>query len=312
MSVKNYLILALIVACTLSSCQGVVIGLMEGIMMRDKLKRDSGVMVIEIDTASYQEPDYTLNRPNTVYDKKIMEGGYLISYISYRGIPGYEIGGKDVAQIEHEFFISPVMIDEKTIDYATSVSPVKSFNALWKFEDNNTLVADTGVFREMTIIDTTEEGIYANVLLNYNNELSWFNFSLNKISDEEAHLLLDKKINTWRITPSRNESDAEIQSRLKSLMRYSANYIRAYSHAQISTLNTERFILPFKYYNGGVELSEIYNNGNFDKVFYNNDDAYKAYLLLKNAYNKSLNEFPGRENYLIEYADFIDIVNRKI
>lgn len=95
-------------------------------------------------------------------------------------------------------------------------------------------------------------------------------------------------------------------------MTYSANYIRAYSHAQISTLHTEKFILPFKYYNGGVELSEIYNNGNFDKVFYDNDDAYKAYLLLKNAYNKSLNEFPGRENYLIEYADFIDIVNRKI
>lgn len=215
MSVIRCLVLALIVICTLSSCQSVVIGFMEGIMMRDKLKRDSGVIVIEIDTASYKEPNYTLNRPNTVYEKKIMEGGYLISYISYMGIPGYEIGGKDVAQIEHEFLISPVIIDEKTIHYATSVSPVKSFNALWKFEDNNTLVADTGVFREMTIIDTTEEGIYANVLLNYNNELSWFNFSLNKITDADAKALLDKEKNKWRLPAFKHESDAEIKFRLK-------------------------------------------------------------------------------------------------
>lgn len=314
MLLKKYLPVVLTAALTLTSCQGIVIGMIERIMVNDKLKNDTTLWA-RIDTTDFTailNEDDIFPRPNGVYDRNVLKGSYMVSFMSLIKSKDENLSGREIADFEHACFLSSLVITDSTIEYVTSEYPMIFQKAKWWYEDDNTLVSDTGVFKEISIIDTVEGNLFANVVIDYNKKPAWYSISFDKVKDTDVALLLNTTKNNWRQPATANESDQVIKARLKSLLNYSSNYIRVINQAHINSLHTEKFLLPFKYYNGGMDISDIYENGNFDQVFYDKADAAKAYGILKAAYMQCLKEYPSKENYLVEYADFIDIVNKKI
>jgi hypothetical protein len=119
--------------------------------------------------------------------------------------------------------------------------------------------------------------------------------------------LLDPKRNAWRIKPTRPESDAIIKKKCLDMVTYIIDYFEIINKKEqgYNYYETPIFQSPFTFYNGGIGLARSENlPTEWEKTFYNHDDAVKAHGLLSGPFNDQ--EFPsGMETYAEGYIKFL-------
>ena len=108
---------------------------------------------------------------------------------------------------------------------------------------------------------------------------------------------------SWMQHPAVPETEAELSSRIQSLLRYDAEYARIVHNSSVGYANLQRFRLPLLYYDGGVTYNDTCKGARkFDRIFYDSTNAATAHRILKQAMGAT--EYPSRKYYMLEYADF--------
>ena len=123
---------------------------------------------------------------------------------------------------------------------------------------------------------------------------------LKKISaDSEEAKLFSSEANHWRKKPTAPEPDLAIRKRLVNLLNYYSDYFKLVSK-ESSYFLVSRVPLPFRYYQHAIGLREM--QPSFTNIFYNEDDAKKAYMILEQTINALANKFDWNENFVVEYG----------
>jgi hypothetical protein len=120
--------------------------------------------------------------------------------------------------------------------------------------------------------------------------------------DTLANNLLTEEGNQWRKKPVHPETEKEIRNRLAGLLNYYSNYLKLVSK-ESSYFLIPRIHLPFRYYQHAIGMAPQMSKG-FVNLFYDENDARKAYLLLDTTVNQLANEFKWASNFVEEYGLF--------
>lgn len=123
--------------------------------------------------------------------------------------------------------------------------------------------------------------------------------------------LFTGKNNSWRKKPSAGESDEQIQSRLADILDYYSHYYKLVAKESIYFIQT-RVPLPFSYYQHAMGMKPFVENSNFTALFFDKEQASKAYRLLSTTMNSLSEEFPRKENFVEEYGEFLGKMAIKI
>lgn len=108
--------------------------------------------------------------------------------------------------------------------------------------------------------------------------------------------------NQWRFTPSQKETDEEIKQRLILNLKYIAAYMRVHMYGAFNQIHTAGIHSPFLYAKNGLFLYEWQRVPYFWKhVFYDEDDAEKAYKILKRGFETA--EAPKFINNWLAYNE---------
>ena len=119
----------------------------------------------------------------------------------------------------------------------------------------------------------------------------------------------DPSVYAWRATPKAAESNEQIAARVKSLLKYDYLMADAAFKDSVQNVNTNKFYLPFEYYQGAVALQrENAANERFANLFHSSEDAHKAFEVLRQAFKKV--NYPKTGNFVQEYGLFFkDLAN---
>ena len=124
-----------------------------------------------------------------------------------------------------------------------------------------------------------------------------------KTGDESSISWTDPGVYSWRISPKAAETDAQVAARVKSLLNHNYLLANALYLDSAQSVNTNKFYLPFEYYQGAVALQrENAADERFANLFYSADNAHKGFEVLRAAFKKVNYKKTG--NYIQEYANF--------
>ncbi|HET6994094.1 MAG TPA: hypothetical protein VFI06_03880 [Chitinophagaceae bacterium] len=139
-------------------------------------------------------------------------------------------------------------------------------------------------------------------------ELVW---SLKKVSDKFSSKLFDDENNKWRIRPTHRETEGQIKQRLSDMLRYYSDYYSLVTE-ESSFFVTTRVFLPFKFYQHGMGIKPFDEESYFVRLFYDKAQAEQAWKYLKLMMSALRHDFPKREDFLQEYAAFMETMSEKI
>ena len=111
--------------------------------------------------------------------------------------------------------------------------------------------------------------------------------------------LFSSEANHWRKKPTAPEPESAIRKRLVSLLKYYSDYFKLVSK-ESSYFLVSRVPLPFRYYQHAIGLRDM--QPAFVNLFYNEDDAKKAYTILEQTINALTGKFDWNENFVVEYG----------
>jgi len=133
-------------------------------------------------------------------------------------------------------------------------------------------------------------------------ELAW---KLKKITGGAASGLFEESENAWRKRPDQPESEKQMRQRLAEMLRYYSDYFKLVTK-ESSFFVTTRIILPFKFYQHAMGMKTFDEQNYFVQLFFNRQQAEQAWQYLKRCLTKLRNDFPSKENYVEEYAGFME------
>jgi hypothetical protein len=134
---------------------------------------------------------------------------------------------------------------------------------------------------------------------------------LKKVAEDSlAQRLLSARANDWRKKATGPESESAIRKRLVSLLNYYSDYLKLVSK-ESSYFLVPRVHLPFRYFQHSIGMKEEMPAG-FTNLFYNEEDARKAYEILAATVNQLSNEFQWAENFVVEYGLFFKRMTYRI
>jgi hypothetical protein len=129
-------------------------------------------------------------------------------------------------------------------------------------------------------------------------------------ADSPANHLFAAAGNQWRIKPTAPEADAVLKKKISDMFHYYAVYFALVSR-EADYFSPKRVLLPIKYYQHGVGMREYEMAANFRALFYNEDDARKAYLMVANAMQTD-NHFPSGKDFVDEYARYFTQLEKAV
>lgn len=134
---------------------------------------------------------------------------------------------------------------------------------------------------------------------------------LKKVEEDSlAKKLLSPEANAWRKKPSGPEPESAIRKRLVALLNYYSDYLKLVSQ-ESSYFLVPRVHLPFRYFQHAIGMKEKMPPG-FINLFYNEEDAQKAYTILATTVSQLSNEFKWADNFVVEYALFFKRMTYRI
>lgn len=113
--------------------------------------------------------------------------------------------------------------------------------------------------------------------------------------------------------PSQPESDEQIKTRLRNALKFYSYYFHIINEdLQVNSFKPKRIFLPINYYSGGIGIKPFDANADWVYLFYNNQDAAKAYEHLILALKK-VGVFPNRSNrFALEYAEIFNEMSENL
>ncbi|TMI69064.1 MAG: hypothetical protein E6H09_20825 [Bacteroidetes bacterium] len=139
-------------------------------------------------------------------------------------------------------------------------------------------------------------------------ELVW---NLKKISGKFSSKLFNDAGNRWRIHPAHPETEAQIKQRLSDMLNYYSDYYSLVTK-ESSFFVTTRVFLPFKFYQHGMGIKPFDEQSYFARLFFDKVQAGQAWKYLKSMISALRHDFPRRDDYLQEYAAFMQTMADKI
>jgi hypothetical protein len=139
-------------------------------------------------------------------------------------------------------------------------------------------------------------------------ELIW---KLKKVSDKFSSKLFDDDKNAWRRRPAHRETEAEIKLRLSKMLHYYSDYYLLVTE-ESSFFVTTRVMLPFKFYQHSMGIKPFDEHSYFATLFYDRSQAEQAWKYLSLVTSALRHNFPRREDFLLEYAAFMETMSEKI
>lgn len=121
-----------------------------------------------------------------------------------------------------------------------------------------------------------------------------------KITESPEADLFAPANNQWRIKPNHPEDDAALRKKVSDMFHYYAVYFTMVSR-EASYFVPRRVLLPVKYYQHGVGMRDYATADNFKALFYNDEDARKAYDIVEHAVRIE-KKYPSGKDYVDEYA----------
>ncbi|WP_205509298.1 hypothetical protein [Longitalea arenae] len=120
--------------------------------------------------------------------------------------------------------------------------------------------------------------------------------------------LFDPAINKWRERPQQAESEDAIKLRLKQVLYYYSAYFANISANKVPYFNITKILAPIKFYSGGIGVKRYKEDDDWTKVFYDNEDAKKAHVMLNHAFD-NIKGYPDRgRDYVQEYIAALKMV----
>ncbi|HYO22556.1 MAG TPA: hypothetical protein VER36_09125 [Flavisolibacter sp.] len=127
---------------------------------------------------------------------------------------------------------------------------------------------------------------------------------LKKIDEaNSAASLFSTTANDWRRKPSAPETPAAMRKRLASMLDYYGEYFLLVSKEAIY-FSPARVPLPFHYYQHAMGMKQQMN-ADFKRLFFNEQDAQQAFILLEQAMTARTIAFPRGDNFVTEYGQFL-------
>jgi hypothetical protein len=107
--------------------------------------------------------------------------------------------------------------------------------------------------------------------------------------------------------PKQTETEDKIKERLKHALKFYAYYFENMTKdAQVNSFKPLRIHLPLQFYSGGIGLKSFETNPDWQYLFFNTQDAAKAYEHLNLALKK-VGVFPNRgRQFALEYAEVLN------
>lgn len=122
-----------------------------------------------------------------------------------------------------------------------------------------------------------------------------------KIDKNNTEKLFSKEANAWRLKPVNAETDAEIKKRLAAALYYYADYFNLVAEESTYFIG-KRIILPFAFYQHAIGTRDLDPDSDFAGMFYDNEQAEKAYEYLQDIISILKNDFSKKDNYVKGYA----------
>jgi hypothetical protein len=139
-------------------------------------------------------------------------------------------------------------------------------------------------------------------------ELVW---NLKKVNGKFSSKLFDDAKNRWRIRPAQPETEAQIKQRLSEMLNYYSDYYSLVTK-ESSFFVTTRVILPFKFYQHGMGITPFDEQSYFVRLFFDKVQAEQAWKYLELMISALRHDFPRGDDYLQEYAAFMQTMADKI
>ena len=128
-------------------------------------------------------------------------------------------------------------------------------------------------------------------------------WNLRRVDDKNESLLFGNEANWWRKKPVAPESDSVIRTRVVAALKYYAAYFKVVSD-KANYFAPRRVCLPLRYYQHGVGMIPLEANEGFTNLFYNLEQANRAYDMISAGIDDYKDKFPSGDNYVIEYSMF--------
>ncbi len=139
-------------------------------------------------------------------------------------------------------------------------------------------------------------------------QLVWYLKKIPEVS--AANSLFSYQENQWRIKPKSRGTSEAIRKKTAAILHFYAAYFELIS-IEAMYFSPKRVLLPFRYYQHGIGLKPLPDSAPFIDLFYDQNDAQKAYDMLSAAIKKEPT-FPRGENYVVEYARYLRQVEKKL
>lgn len=131
-------------------------------------------------------------------------------------------------------------------------------------------------------------------------------WTLKKIDQD----IFDSKRNQWRVPPATPESDPAVRSRVVAMLEFYRDYFRLVEK-KLDYFIPARIDLPMKFYAGGIGLTVFDSTGTFARYFHSADEAQSGYYLLDAALD-AIQSYPEDDNYVLGYANCLDMMANNI
>ncbi|MBC7902896.1 MAG: hypothetical protein H7Y27_05715 [Gemmatimonadaceae bacterium] len=136
-------------------------------------------------------------------------------------------------------------------------------------------------------------------------------WQIKKIGPEHPQAaLFDSTNNLWRKPALKEETNRQLRARVAGMLKFYSLYFRLLS-TEANYFSPRKVFLPFIYYQHSIGMKSLEESPAFARHFYSIEQAAMGWDMLKTAFRAS-RSFPSGTDYVIEYADYLAILQRAV
>lgn len=147
--------------------------------------------------------------------------------------------------------------------------------------------------------------------IHYDNDDIRLIWHIKKVDTKTSNKLFSRESNSWRKKPKEVEANNEIKKRLATILLYYADYY-TWVAEESSFFIGKRIMLPFEFYQHAIGTKDFDTESDFAKLFFDQQQAEKAYEYLQDVITVLRNDFEKKSNYVKGYANHMSVMARKI
>lgn len=197
----------------------------------------------------------------------------------------------------------------------SSLNTTKYSTGKWNYSNKDSVLTITDT------VNTTARKITLKLLSLKNNNFKFKVLTINKIKpsgnyfliysqsthyQEGAKDLLSVKENSWRLKPSKKETNEQIKQRVIAQLKYHVDYFDLTKSKDQTYFETKILQSPFNFYQHALGVPENYQlSPEWVKIFYDRQDAEKAADILRKSIS-NVEKLNDHERFTDTYKEIIN------